>query len=210
MKKNEIAGQKYIVLGPLKIPYSTEREGTRCRMKLGPLTIPYRRSAADDRLCLPLCGREIPLARDRRSKHYALRRSLTDEKIETILTEELTPLLGYRPNLKQPRTFNEKINYYKLHDHDPLITRCCDKYAVKRYAAEKIGAQYALPVLGAWTRAHPASRHRQASSAARRRRERIVTPRNRSRRPWARARHTGATYPRNTGSAARRSRSRRL
>lgn len=153
MKKLNVDGQKYIVLGALRLPYSTERQGTRCRLKLGPLTIPYRRSAADDRLCLALFGREIPLTRDRRSRHYALHRSLTDEKIEALLTEELTPLLGYRPNLKQPATFNEKINYYKLHDHDPRITRCCDKYAVKQYAAEKIGAQYVLPVLGAWTRA---------------------------------------------------------
>lgn len=151
--KTTIDGQKYIALCGLKIPYSTQRNGARCRLKIGPLSIPYHRSLTDDRLCLVLFGREYPLVRDRRGRHYAMRRKLTDETIEALLTEELEPLLGYRPNLKQPKTFNEKINYYKLHDHNPLITTCCDKYSLKQYASEKIGAQYVLPVLGAWMKA---------------------------------------------------------
>ena len=153
MKKTIIQGKKHLLLAGLKIPYETERSGSRCRLIIGPLRLPYWRSQSDDSLCIPLFGRELSLRRDRRARHYAMRRRLTDEKIRELLTEELSPLLGYRPDLEHPRSFNEKINWMKLHAKDPLITRCCDKYAVKCYAAERIGEEYVLPVLGVWSRA---------------------------------------------------------
>ncbi len=50
------------------------------------------------------------------------------------------------PNLKNPVTFNEKINAYKLKSgYD--FTRLADKVAVKDYVAEKIGVEYVIPTL---------------------------------------------------------------
>lgn len=54
---------------------------------------------------------------------------------------------GYVLNLEHPRTFNEKIQWLKLHDRTPLHTRCADKYAVRQYVAEKVGAEYLVPLL---------------------------------------------------------------
>ena len=56
-------------------------------------------------------------------------------------------------NLKNPQTFNEKLNWLKLHDHNPLYTTLVDKYAVKKWVADKIGEQYIIPTLGVWERA---------------------------------------------------------
>ena len=44
---------------------------------------------------------------------------------------------GYKLNLKKPRTYNEKIQWIKLYDHNPLMPKCCDKYAVREYVKSK-------------------------------------------------------------------------
>ncbi len=44
---------------------------------------------------------------------------------------------GYRLNLKNPKTYNEKIQWIKLYDKNPLMTKCCDKYAVREYVESK-------------------------------------------------------------------------
>lgn len=43
---------------------------------------------------------------------------------------------GYALDLKNPKTFNEKIQWIKLYDHNPLMPKCCDKYAVREYVTE--------------------------------------------------------------------------
>lgn len=44
---------------------------------------------------------------------------------------------GYRLNLKQPQTYNEKLQWIKLYDKNPLMPKCCDKYAVREYVENK-------------------------------------------------------------------------
>ena len=43
---------------------------------------------------------------------------------------------GYPLNLKDPRTYNEKLQWIKLYDHNELMPDCCDKYAVRKVVAE--------------------------------------------------------------------------
>lgn len=57
---------------------------------------------------------------------------------------------GQKLNLNNPKTFNEKIQWLKLHDRRPEYTMMVDKYAVKKYVAQKIGKQYIIPTLGVW------------------------------------------------------------
>ena len=52
------------------------------------------------------------------------------------------------PDLKNPRTYNEKLQWLKLHDRRPLYTQLVDKYAVRRYVAERIGGEYLIPLVG--------------------------------------------------------------
>lgn len=58
--------------------------------------------------------------------------------------------LGTKLDLNHPKTFSEKIQWLKLHDRNPLYHDLVDKYAVKKYVAEKIGKQYIIPTLGVW------------------------------------------------------------
>ncbi len=51
------------------------------------------------------------------------------------------------PDLKDPKTINEFINYRKLYDRNPLYTLCSDKYKVREYVKDKIGEQYLIPLL---------------------------------------------------------------
>lgn len=60
---------------------------------------------------------------------------------------------GRWPDLKNPRTFNEKLTWLKLNDHNPLYTRMVDKYEAKRYVADIIGEEYIVPTYGVWDRA---------------------------------------------------------
>lgn len=53
-------------------------------------------------------------------------------------------------NLKNPQTYNEKINWLKLHDRNPYYTKLVDKYEVKPIMAELIGEEYIIPTLGVW------------------------------------------------------------
>lgn len=60
--------------------------------------------------------------------------------------------LGKRLNLKNPRTYNEKLQWLKVHNRKPVYNRMVDKYEAKQYIAEKIGEAYTIPTLGVWER----------------------------------------------------------
>lgn len=60
--------------------------------------------------------------------------------------------LGYGLNLEHPQTFNEKIQWLKLYDRNPLYTLLSDKYEVRNFVARTIGGEYLVPLLGVWNR----------------------------------------------------------
>lgn len=57
------------------------------------------------------------------------------------------------PNWKNPRTFNEKLNWLKLYNRNPLYTIMVDKYEAKEFFKKKIGEKYIIPTLGVWDKA---------------------------------------------------------
>lgn len=58
--------------------------------------------------------------------------------------------MGKPLDLKNPKTFNEKLQWMKLFDRRPEYTTMVDKYAVRDYVAQKIGREYLIPLLGVW------------------------------------------------------------
>lgn len=58
--------------------------------------------------------------------------------------------VGRWPNIDHPQSYNEKLQWMKLHDRNPLYTKLVDKYEVKPLVAEKIGDKYIIPTLGVW------------------------------------------------------------
>ncbi|KLI26996.1 ATP-grasp fold amidoligase family protein, partial [Brachyspira hyodysenteriae] len=71
---------------------------------------------------------------------------------ETITKNIFKSHVGYEPNLENPKTFNEKLQWLKLYYHDTLMTKCADKYAVREYIKETIGEEYLIPLIGVWDR----------------------------------------------------------
>ncbi len=41
--------------------------------------------------------------------------------------------MGRKLNLKKPKRYTEKLQWYKVNYHDPLLTQCADKYEVREY-----------------------------------------------------------------------------
>lgn len=57
---------------------------------------------------------------------------------------------GRKLDLKNPKTFNEKLQWMKLYNRNPVYTMMVDKYLVRNYVREIIGEEYLIPLLGAW------------------------------------------------------------
>ena len=58
--------------------------------------------------------------------------------------------MGYHLDLKNPKTFNEKLQWLKLYDRKPEYTKMVDKYDAKKYVADIIGKEYIIPTIGVW------------------------------------------------------------
>lgn len=83
----------------------------------------------------------------------------SDRAIHKMSVEDRAELLkqiwrdkiGYELDLEHPKTFNEKIQWYKLYYHHPDMTRCVDKVTFKDYIAEKLGEGYTSKILRVWS-----------------------------------------------------------
>lgn len=61
--------------------------------------------------------------------------------------------LGYSMDWKNPQSFNQKLQWMKLHDKNPLYSTYADKVAVREFVANKIGERYLIPCLGIYNKA---------------------------------------------------------
>ena len=58
--------------------------------------------------------------------------------------------MGYELDWKHPKTFNEKLQWLKLHNRKLIYSTMVDKYRVKQWVANKIGEQYVNPTLAVY------------------------------------------------------------
>ena len=56
------------------------------------------------------------------------------------------------PNLRTPVTFNEKLQWLKLYNHDPAYTGMADKLLMREYVRRHAEEAGTVPVLGVWDR----------------------------------------------------------
>ena len=61
--------------------------------------------------------------------------------------------IGKKLDLRNPQTFNEKLQWLKIYAQHPLYTTMVDKYDVKNLVADKIGREYIIPTLDVWDKA---------------------------------------------------------
>ena len=142
--------KRYIKLGNLEIPYEVEVCKDKHKIKVLGCSFTYYRDIITKNKYIKLNHKKIYFKKARRVRHYQMKDRLNLEVIEQLLVKELEPYVGYKMDLQNPKTFNEKINWLKLHNHDPRITVCADKFAVKEYAKTLIGEEYVVPTLGSW------------------------------------------------------------
>lgn len=56
-------------------------------------------------------------------------------------------------DLKNPKTYSEKLQWLKLHDRKTEYIQMVDKYEVRRYISETIGNEYLIPLIGIYDNA---------------------------------------------------------
>ena len=72
-------------------------------------------------------------------------RCLSDE---SFLKIKYRAKMGKELNLNPPVTYNEKLQWIKLYDHNPLYTQLVDKYSVRDYVKSVVGEQYLNQLYG--------------------------------------------------------------
>lgn len=75
---------------------------------------------------------------------------LSDKKYLEILFKLRA---GYKPNIDNPRTFNEKLQWLKLYDHKDEYTQMVDKVEAKNYVASIVGSKYIIPTIAVFNHA---------------------------------------------------------
>jgi len=70
--------------------------------------------------------------------------------VKTILKLRHEYYTGKILNLKNPKEFNEKIQWLKLYYHNPLLTKLACKFNVRSYVEEKIGNKYLNELYGVY------------------------------------------------------------
>ncbi len=58
--------------------------------------------------------------------------------------------MGEKLNLDNPQTYNEKLQWLKLHNRKPEYTQLVDKANFKKYIANTLGEQYVIPSIGVY------------------------------------------------------------
>ncbi len=146
-------------------------------IRIGKLKIPYEVKFTEHKKYLKILGVKVPFSTDKDlygQKYYRIfgirfkiksrdkfiisrsrfnfenNKKWTDEDIKKASEQIFKQKLGYTPNLDMPKSMNEKIFWLKLNYHNPLVTKCCDKFRVKEYVAEKIGTKFSVPVIDSW------------------------------------------------------------
>lgn len=69
---------------------------------------------------------------------------------KTFLKMYYTVMTKNKMDIDNPKAFNEKLQWLKLYNRNPLYTKLVDKYKVREYIADKIGEEYLIPLLGVW------------------------------------------------------------
>lgn len=69
---------------------------------------------------------------------------------KTFLKLKFRFAMGYKLDLKNPKTFSEKLQWLKLYDHKLEYTIMVDKIKAKEYVASIVGEEFIIPTIGVW------------------------------------------------------------
>ncbi len=69
-----------------------------------------------------------------------------------FLKYKFSVLMHKKLDLKNPKTYNEKLQWLKLYDRKPEYSDLVDKAEAKKVVANLIGKQHIIPTLGIWNK----------------------------------------------------------
>jgi len=72
---------------------------------------------------------------------------MSDKFYLKVLFKEI---MGYELDLKNPKSFCEKVNWLKLYDRNPLYHKLVDKYEVKQWVSDKVGEEHVVKNYGVY------------------------------------------------------------
>lgn len=81
---------------------------------------------------------------------YKIISGADESQYPTLLKKLYGASTGEKLHLEAPVTYNEKIQWIKLYDKNPLNAMLSDKYKVCDWVADKIGEEYLIPLYGVW------------------------------------------------------------
>ena len=72
---------------------------------------------------------------------------------DTFLKVLYWTYLGKKLDLNNPTSFNEKMQWLKIHDHNPEYVKWVDKIEAKNSAKLFLGEEHVVPLISAWEKA---------------------------------------------------------
>ena len=75
---------------------------------------------------------------NKRISNYLLEKDCSYQTRRWVMEQMYYKVIGRFPNLDNPRSLNEKMQWMRIHYHDPLMTRCVDKCSFKDYIRETV------------------------------------------------------------------------
>ena len=93
---------------------------------------------------------------DRKKVYSAFIHNVSKTSFSHLISDKLFLKMQYKAtfgkklDLKNPKTYNEKLQWLKLYNRKTIYTEMVDKYEAKKYVSELIGEEYIIPTLGVW------------------------------------------------------------
>lgn len=98
----------------------------------------------------------VRLLNDKQGLRQAFVRNFAHMKISRLVPDKMylnmhyKAALGKKINFKDPKTYNEKLQWLKIYNRNPEYTKLVDKHEVKKIVADKVGEEYIIPTLAVW------------------------------------------------------------
>lgn len=96
------------------------------------------------------------IKKDKKALRNSISSNISKSRISHIIPDKMMLKIQYylafnkRLNLREPQTFNEKLQWLKLYNRKDIYSGMVDKFEVREYIARVIGKEFLIPILGVW------------------------------------------------------------
>lgn len=87
---------------------------------------------------------------NKRINNYLLEKTSSYKTRRWVIEQMYYNVIGRFPNLDNPKSLNEKMQWMRFNYHDSLMTKCVDKCSFKEYIKDTVGEEYVVPLYGVW------------------------------------------------------------